>query len=96
MKEMVVDKARVKDFQSELRALTRARHPNVVNLIGASIRDAPKVYIVMEFVPGGDLRRWIDRNVRYPGVICDVCVFFYSGSVKRLSISTYDEIPVMN
>jgi len=43
---------------AEARALARVRHPNVVAVHDVG-DDQDRVYIAMEYVEGGDLRRWL-------------------------------------
>lgn len=43
---------------AEARALARVRHPNVVTVHDVG-EDDDRVYIAMEYVEGGDLRRWL-------------------------------------
>ncbi|MCA9331169.1 protein kinase, partial [Candidatus Saccharibacteria bacterium] len=42
-------------FAREAEALRRLDHPNIVKVL-ASVNQAPDHYIVMEYVPGGNLR----------------------------------------
>jgi serine/threonine-protein kinase len=48
-------------LQSEARAMARVRHENVVTVFALGELDETP-YIVMEFVPGPDLRSWLDRR----------------------------------
>ena len=57
-------------FQREGRTAARLAHPNIVQVYDAGEgeldgREAP--YIVMEYVPGGDLKELIDRQARLSG-----------------------------
>ena len=57
-------------FQREGRTAARLAHPNIVQVYDAGEaeldgREAP--YIVMEYVPGGDLKELIDRRGRLSG-----------------------------
>ncbi|KAJ3090590.1 hypothetical protein HK102_003255 [Quaeritorhiza haematococci] len=45
----------------ELDILKEARHPNVVQYMGSCIHNG-KVYVVTEFVEGGDVSQWISDN----------------------------------
>ncbi|KAI8997952.1 kinase-like domain-containing protein [Gaertneriomyces semiglobifer] len=42
----------------EVEILQATRHPNVVQFMGCCLHDN-KLYLVTEFVPGGNLKRWI-------------------------------------
>lgn len=48
-------------ISSELQALARARHPGVVNFVGACLDEPRKCKIVTEFVSGGDLLHWLKK-----------------------------------
>ena len=53
-----------------------ARHPNVVQFLGAYLRPA-SMYVVIEFMDGGDLARLIDKRALTVGAkwraAVDVC-----------------------
>lgn len=54
-------------FEREIRSLSRLDHPGVVRFLGqGSHRGRP--YLVMEFLPGEDLRLWTHRSKRLPAV----------------------------
>lgn len=53
------------DIAGELHALSKARHPGVVNFVGANVETPGTCYIVTEFVPGGDLVRR-RRRAKHP------------------------------
>lgn len=71
--------AAMKQFVREARAMARVNHPNVVRI--HAIRhheDLP--YIVMEFVPGGNLEDWIEEQGGLPlraapamAILSEVC-----------------------
>ena len=57
-------------FEREGRTAARLAHPNVVQVYDAGEAEfdgRETSYIVMEYVPGGDLKRLIDRRGRLPG-----------------------------
>lgn len=51
------------EFMVEMKLMSKLRHGNVVAFIGASIT-APKLAIILEFMPGGSLYRAIHRRRR--------------------------------
>lgn len=62
VKEIVVQEDDIMKIQQELYSLDAARHPNVVTLMGAVVEEFPKVYIITEWVDGGDLHDWIYKG----------------------------------
>jgi eukaryotic-like serine/threonine-protein kinase len=57
-------------FEREARTAARLAHPNIVQVYDAGEAEfdgRETSYIVMEYVPGGDLKRLIDRRGRLPG-----------------------------
>jgi eukaryotic-like serine/threonine-protein kinase len=56
-------------FEREARTAARLAHPNIVQVYDAGEAEfdgRETSYIVMEYVPGGDLKRLIDRRERLP------------------------------
>ncbi|CDF35240.1 Serine/threonine protein kinase [Chondrus crispus] len=51
------------EFMVEMKLMSKLSHPNVVAFLGASIT-APKLAIILEFMPGGSLYRAIHRRRR--------------------------------
>ena len=51
------------EFMVEMKLMSKLRHDNIVSFIGASIA-APKLAIIIEFMPGGSLYRAIHRRRR--------------------------------
>jgi serine/threonine protein kinase len=51
------------EFMVEMKLMSKLRHPNIVAFLGASIT-APKLAIILEFMPGGSLYRAIHRRRR--------------------------------
>ena len=57
-------------FEREGRTAARLAHPNIVQVYDAgeaAFEGREASYIVMEYVPGGDLKELIDRRGRLPG-----------------------------
>ena len=52
-------------FQREAEVLRQLDHPNIVRLID-TVEEGDQLLIVMEYVPGGSLRDWLDRSPRLP------------------------------
>nr|GMD87784.1 serine/threonine-protein kinase HT1-like [Ipomoea batatas] len=59
--EVITDEEKVKAFIDELTLLQKIRHPNVVQFLGAVTQSSPMM-IVMEYLPKGDLRTYLDTN----------------------------------
>lgn len=51
------------EFMVEIKLMSKLKHPNIVSFLGASI-NAPKLAIILEFMPGGSLYRAIHRRRR--------------------------------
>lgn len=51
------------EFMVEMKLMSKLRHTNIVSFLGASIT-APKLAIILEFMPGGSLYRAIHRRRR--------------------------------
>jgi eukaryotic-like serine/threonine-protein kinase len=52
----------LKKFRSEMEALARIDHPNVVSILDFGQRDNGKPFLVMQYVQGGSLRKAIPRD----------------------------------
>ncbi len=52
----------LKKFRSEMEALARIDHPNVVSTLDFGQRENGKPFLVMQYVSGGSLRRAIPRD----------------------------------
>ena len=66
VKEMVVgegvqEKKAIEDFAREARVLAPLSHPGIPNLIDYFV-EGGRHYLVMEYVAGGDLQRWLDAQ----------------------------------
>ena len=88
-------------FQREGRTAARLAHPNIVQVYDAGEaeldgREAP--YIVMEYVPGGDLKELIDRRGRLSGAelsrlggeVCSGLVHAHERGVIHLDIKPHN------
>lgn len=51
-----------KAFVRELEAMTRLRSPHTVNVFGAVTCRSDRLILVMELLPGGDLRSFLKRS----------------------------------
>jgi serine/threonine protein kinase len=70
-KEYLAHADTLRRFHREARAAARVAHPNVVTLYDAG-QAGDWHYLVMEFVDGIDLGRWVHEGGRLPiGVACD-------------------------
>lgn len=92
VKEMVVgegvqEKKAIEDFAREARVLAPLSHPGIPNLIDYFV-EGGRHYLVMEYVAGGDLQRWLDalgkggrvpeaKVLRWARQILDVLVFLH-------------------
>jgi len=92
VKEMVVgegvqEKKAIEDFAREARVLAPLSHPGIPNLIDYFV-ESGRHYLVMEYVAGGDLQRWLDTQaqggrvpeakvLRWARQILDVLVFLH-------------------
>ncbi len=65
----------VRRFRHEGQALARLRHPNIVSIHSAAVAELTP-YLVMDYVPGGNLGRWVTHPEppdRVAGVLEQVC-----------------------
>ena len=75
-----VKQGRRKAFWRELQAMIRLRSPHTVNVYGAITSRADRLVLVMELLPGGDLRALLKDAVeplpeeRAVSILRDVCV----------------------
>ena len=67
----------VENFQNEAVALDKVRHPNIIRRLGhgtaADLRGAPFHYLVLEYMPGGEL---LDLCRRKPLSLDDALFYF--------------------
>jgi TolB-like protein/tRNA A-37 threonylcarbamoyl transferase component Bud32 len=66
------DAGNLNKFRREMEALSRIDHPNVVGVIDYWEAEDERQYLVMQFVPGGTLRRLIRRDGLPLPVIADI------------------------
>ncbi|GJP49267.1 hypothetical protein CLOM_g8502 [Closterium sp. NIES-68] len=59
----------VADFQREVRQMAGKNHPNIVRLLGFALggdmRTRPEQVLIYEFVPNGDLEKWISTQAPF-------------------------------
>lgn len=65
LKERVVKMKQVEHTNSEREMLERVRHPFLVNLWG-TFKDSRNLYMVMDFVAGGELFSLLRKSQRFP------------------------------
>ncbi len=63
--EKVKDEKNVKRFMQEARIAAALEHPNVVTIYGLRI-DNQRLFMFLEYLPGGSLRDLIDRQNKLP------------------------------
>jgi eukaryotic-like serine/threonine-protein kinase len=51
-------------FRTEARSAARLQHPNIVSVYDSD-RDGDIAFLVMEFIQGDDLKRYLDKGIRY-------------------------------
>ncbi|KAH0588673.1 hypothetical protein H2248_004485 [Termitomyces sp. 'cryptogamus'] len=75
-KEKVVRLKQVEHTNNEQHILAAVQHPFIINLWGC-FQDATNLYMVMDFVPGGELFTLLRRSNRFP----DPVAKFYAAEV---------------
>ncbi|GJE94141.1 Protein kinase domain-containing protein [Phanerochaete sordida] len=75
-KERVFNTKQVDHTQNERRLLMAVNHPFVVKLWGA-FQDAANLYMIMDYIPGGELFSLLRRSNRFP----DPVAKFYAAEV---------------
>lgn len=55
----------LKRFRREAKALTKLTHPNIVGLIDFDVDEDNNPYIVMEYIPGGNLKSWMNGPIHW-------------------------------
>lgn len=75
-KERVVKTKQTEHTNNETRMLKDVQHPFIINLWG-SFQDTGNLYMVMDFVPGGELFALLRRSKRFPNAVAK----FYAAEV---------------
>lgn len=75
-KERVVKMKQVEHTNNEMIVLEQIQHPFIINLWG-TFQDSTNLYMVMDFVPGGELFTLLRRSNRFP----DPVAKFYAAEV---------------
>lgn len=75
-KEKVIKMKQVEHTNSEREMLVRVRHPFLVNLWG-TFQDVKNLYMVMDFVAGGELFSLLRKSQRFPNSVAK----FYAAEV---------------
>ncbi|KAJ3550658.1 hypothetical protein NMY22_g330 [Coprinellus aureogranulatus] len=75
-KERIVRLKQVEHTNNEMNMLESVQHPFIINLWG-SFQDSGNLYMVMDFVPGGELFTLLRRSNRFP----DPVAKFYAAEV---------------
>ncbi|KAF8756642.1 Extension Ser/Thr-type protein kinase [Rhizoctonia solani] len=75
-KAKVVQQKQVEHTNSERSVLTLVRHPFIVNLWG-TFQDVNNLFMVMDFVPGGELFTLLRKSRRFPSPVAK----FYTAEV---------------
>ena len=82
-------------FESEAHAMANLDHPNIVRVFDV-VPDAELPFIVMEFIPGGSLAQWIERNGPLPprlAVRCTMQTAAAVGAAHRAGVIHRDVKP---
>lgn len=75
-KEKVYRMKQVEHTNSERAMLSRVQHPFIVNLWG-TFQDSVNLYMIMDFVPGGELFTLLRKSQRFPNPVAK----FYAAEV---------------
>jgi protein kinase A len=75
-KEKVYRMKQVEHTNSERAMLSRVQHPFIVNLWG-TFQDSANLYMIMDFVPGGELFTLLRKSQRFPNPVAK----FYAAEV---------------
>ncbi len=90
-----LERTLVENFQNEAVALDQVRHPHVILRMGhgtaADLRDVPFHYLVLEYMPGGDLAQWcrqlpnnrlsLERALAYIQQACEALAFAHQHGI---------------
>ena len=64
LKTRVVSKRSVNSVMNERKLLSQLKHPFIVNM-NFAFQDRENLYLVLDIMPGGDLRYHIGRQKRF-------------------------------
>jgi serine/threonine kinase 32/serum/glucocorticoid-regulated kinase 2 len=68
MKEMfkgkIIQKKSINSVMNERALLAKLKHPFIINMV-ASFQDRENLYLVMDYINGGDLRYHIGRRRKF-------------------------------
>lgn len=87
--ELATDKAALKRFQQESRALTELNHPNIVAVFSDGKTDRGAPYVVMDYIPGQNLSQEIkdlgafDAS-RALSIILEICEALHYAHTKGI------------
>lgn len=81
LKTKIIDKKSVDSVMNEVYLLSRVRHPFLVNMAYA-FQDRENLYLVMDYLNGGDLRYHIGKCRRFTELQCK---FFIACIIVSLS-----------
>ncbi len=90
-----LERTLVENFQNEAIALDQVRHPHVILRLGhgtaADLRGVPFHYLVLEYMPGGDLAQWcrqlpnnrlsLERALSYLQQACEALAFAHQQGI---------------
>ncbi|NOT62109.1 MAG: protein kinase [Acidobacteria bacterium] len=90
-----LERTLVENFQNEAIALDQVRHPHVILRMGhgtaADLRGVPFHYLVLEYMPGGDLAQWcrqqphnrlpLERTLSYVQQACEALAFAHQQGI---------------
>ncbi len=90
-----LERTLVENFQNEAIALDQVRHPHVILRMGhgtaADLRGVPFHYLVLEYMPGGDLAQWcrgqagnrlsLERALSYLQQACEALAFAHQQGI---------------
>jgi serine/threonine protein kinase len=65
LNSQIIRLKQVDHIKSEVRILTSISHPYIVNLLG-HLQDERRMYLLFEYVPGGELFSYLRRESRFP------------------------------
>lgn len=63
-KALIVTKKSVNSVMNERKLLSQLKHPFLVNM-NCAFQDRENLYLIMDYLSGGDLRYHIGRNRRF-------------------------------